>query len=223
MRVAVAVDDREPAGVVRALRDHPEVSEVTVRRLAAGDVSVGDVGFERKTPTDFVRSAMGRTGTDLRDQLTRMRESYEHAYLLLEGEFGDAEAAVPGFSSAAVRGAAASLMARTGTPVVPCGSQERLVDFAVRVGRKHAEEPGARPLEPGAVTSRREPTPKRMYGCIEGIGPEMAARLYEAYPTVADIAAATPEDLRELDGVGEARARAIRRAFNGADGDESEE
>ncbi len=217
MRVAVIVDDREPAGVVRALRGHPEVSEASVRRLDAGDVSVGDVGFERKTPTDFVRSAMGRTGTDLRDQLARMHESYEHAYLLVEGDFADVEAAVPGFSAASIRGATASLMARTGTPVVPCGSRDRLVDLAVRIGRKHAEDPGARPLEPGAVASRREPTPKRMYGCIEGIGPEMATRLYEAYPTVADIAAATPDELRELDGVGETRALAIHRAFNGAE------
>ena len=219
MRVAVAVDDREPAGVVRALREHAEVSEVAVRRLAAGDVSVGTVGFERKTPTDFVRSAMGRTGTDLRDQLTRMHESYDHAYLLVEGDFADVEAAVPGFSSASIRGAAASLMARTGTPVVPCGSRDRLVDLAVRIGRKHAEDPGTRPLEPGAVASRREPTAKRMYGCIEGIGPEMAARLYEAYPTVADIAAATPADLRKLDGVGETRAETIYHAFNGERGE----
>ena len=219
MRVAIAVDDREPADVVRALRGHPEVSEAAVRRLEAGDVSVGGVGFERKTPPDFVRSAMGRTGTDLRDQLTRMRESYDHAYLLIEGDFVDVEAAVPGFSPASVRGAVASLMARTGVPVVPCGSRNRLVDLAVRIGRKHVEDPGTRPLEPGAVASRREPTVKRMYGCIEGIGPEMAARLYEAYPTVADVVAATPADLRELDGVGETRAETIYRAFNGEPGE----
>lgn len=68
----------------------------------------------------------------------------------------------------------------------------------------------------GSVPSRREPTPKRMYGCIEEIGPELAATLYEAYPSVSDPLEANKAELTRLEGIGEARAAAIYAAFRDA-------
>lgn len=65
MSVAVVLDDREPAGLVAAVRANPDVESVQVRRLAAGDLVVRGVGFERKTPADYVGSAIGRTGFDV--------------------------------------------------------------------------------------------------------------------------------------------------------------
>ncbi|MFC6903852.1 helix-hairpin-helix domain-containing protein [Halalkalicoccus tibetensis] len=63
--------------------------------------------------------------------------------------------------------------------------------------------------------ARNEPTAKRMYGCIEGIGPELAERLYEAHPSVAALSGASIEELCALEGIGEARARRIRGALRG--------
>lgn len=214
-RVAVTVDDREPAGLVAALNRHPDVESVAVDRLPAGDIVVGGVGVERKTPADFVRSAVGRTGVDLREQLRALGAAYDHAYLLVEGDFPELDGR--GDNPAVVRGAVASLMARTDTPVVPCGDRERLVDLAVRLGRKHVEEPSPDPLSNGAVTRRADPTPMKMYGCIDGVGRATAENLYEAFPTVAELAAAPVEALREVEGVGEVRARAIREALRGAE------
>jgi ERCC4-type nuclease len=107
----------------------------------------------------------------------------------------------------------ASVTARYGTPVIPCSDRRRLVDFAIRLGRKHVEEPSRRPLPMGSVPSRSEPTAKRMYGCIEGIGPELADALYEAYPTVAELVAADREALTAVEGIGEMRARRILAAL----------
>jgi ERCC4-type nuclease len=215
MDVAVTLDDREPPDVGRLLRAHPEVTKVTIRRLDAGDVVVGDVGIERKTSRDFVRSAMGRRGSDLRDQLRRLAAASEHPYLLVEGDLSDLDRAAN--SPASARGALASLLARTGIPVVPCGSREALVDLAVRIGRKHVERPGNRPMEPGSIPARSEPTAKRIYGCIEGIGPTLAARLHEAYPTVADLLDASIADIARLEGFGEGRARAVHEALRSPD------
>ncbi len=184
---------------------------VDVRRLAVGDLVVGDVGVERKTLDDYVRSLVGRSGPDLHNQVRRLAAGYEHAYLLLESELpadGD-----PGVPAAAVRGSVASVTARHGTPVIPCTDLDRLVDVAVRLGRKHVEAPSRRSLPRGSVTARGAPTAKRMYGCIDGVGPEIADVLYEAYPTVADALAASREELLELDGVGPKRADAIRSAL----------
>ncbi|WP_265108441.1 helix-hairpin-helix domain-containing protein [Halosolutus halophilus] len=159
MSVAVTVDDREPAGLLAAVRDHPDVTSVSTDRLPAGDIAVDSVGIERKTPRDYVSSVMARSGPDLYDQA-------------------------------------------------------RLVDYAIRLARKHSEEPSTRRLPVGAVSSRREPTAKRMYGCIEGIGPELAETLYEAYPAVAALADASRAELLAIDGIGETRARAIRAALD---------
>lgn len=208
MRVEARVDDREPAGLARAVRDHPDVRACEVTRLAAADVAILGVGFERKTPRDYVRSAIGPRGTDLDDQARRLLAAYDRAYLLVEGDLADVERAT-GLDPAAVRGSMASLMARYGLPVVPCGDRERLVDLAVRLGRKHREPPSARALPAGAVPDRNAPAAKRMYGCIEGVGPELADRLYEAYPSVAALAEASLEEIRAVEGFGEKRARAV--------------
>ncbi|SEP62271.1 ERCC4 domain-containing protein [Natrinema salaciae] len=213
MRVAVTVDDREPAGLVEAVRRHADVTEVRVERLASGDLAIGSVGFERKTPRDYVTSAVGRAGSDLTDQVERMATAYDHSYVLLEGEFADLESLRTTVSPASIRGSMASITARQGVPVVPCTDRRRLVDFAIRLGRKHAEDPTTDRLPVGSVPSRREPTTKRIYGCIEGIGPELAATLYDRYPSVEALLEAGREDLTRIDGIGEVRANTIAAAF----------
>lgn len=209
-RVSVTVDDREPAGVIAAVRDHPDVA---IERLPAGDIVVDSMAVERKTLRDYVSGVMGRSGPDLEDQVARMAERFAHSYVLLEGDLGDVEELRTGVSPAAIRGSMASITARHGVPVVPCTDRRGLVDFAVRLGRKHVEDPATRPLPVGSVPSRREPTAKRMYACIEGIGPELAETLYETYPTVAELVAASREELLAVEGIGEKRARTIRAAL----------
>ncbi|QLG61433.1 helix-hairpin-helix domain-containing protein [Halorarum salinum] len=213
MPITVAVDDREPAAVAEAVRAHPDVGAAEVSRLVAGDLVAGEVGVERKTLRDYASALVGRSGPDLYDQVRRLSEAYAHPYVLLEGELpADGDEGVP---AAAVRGSAASITARLGVPVVPCSDLERLVDVAVRLARKHVEEPSTPAPPRGSVTALDAPTPKRMYGCIDGVGPDTADQLYEAYPAVADLLAASPEELMAVDGVGPKRADAIYSAFRG--------
>lgn len=246
MNVSALVDDREPAGLIEAVRSHPEVSAVEVTRLSAGDVVLrppgsdaggapsadadagggdgrghgngdGDdevtVGVERKTPADYVSSAFGASGSDLYDQTARLSASYDYGYVLVEGTLPEMEAVAVGPGPTAVRGSLASITARR-VPVVPCSDRERLVDVAVRLGRKHAEAPGRRPLPAGAVGRRNEPVAKRIYGCIDGIGPTTAQRLHEAFPTVASLVAASVDEITAVEGVGETRARAVRESLH---------
>lgn len=211
--VAVTVDDREPVDVVDAVRDHADVASVEVERLDSGDLVVGATAVERKTLRDYVSGVMSRSGTDLEDQVERMTARYDHAYVLLEGDMGDLDRLDTGVSPEALRGSMASVTARYGAPVVPCTDRRRLVDYAIRLGRKHMEDPSRRPLPVGSVPNRSEPTAKRMYACIEGIGPGLADALYEAHPTVAELVAADRDELTDLEGIGETRARTILAAL----------
>ncbi|WP_137284492.1 ERCC4 domain-containing protein [Halorussus salinisoli] len=239
MTLSVAVDDREPEGVRRAVEAHDDVAAVEVRRLPAADIAVvgrsedlgspvgaedlddsegrvlGGVGIERKTVSDYVNSAIGTTGTDLREQVSKMGEVYDRAYVLLEGDLSDVGARRPGLSSAAVHGTMASFAARHETPVIPCSDRQRLVDVAIRLLRKHGEEPSARPLPGGTVTGYDTPTTKRLFGCIEGVGPQTADALYERFPSVDALLSATPEELREVEGVGEKRSEEIFETLRG--------
>lgn len=213
--MSVTVDDREPAGLVRAVRDHGDVTDVEVVRLPSADLVVGDVGVERKTPRDYVNAVFAASGPDLYEQVERMREQYAHTYVLVEGDLTDLEAAAMGPDPAAVRGSLASIVARLDTPVIPCSDRERLVDLAVRLGRKHVEAPSERRLPTGSVTTRSAPVTQRMYGCIDGIGPTMAARLAEAFPTVAALVEASPQEIQRVEGVGEKRAEAVYASVRG--------
>jgi len=213
MGVTVHVDDREPATVADAVRAHSDVSDVDVRRLSAADVVVGPVGVERKTLRDYVNGVTARSGPDVERQVEAMSEAFDHAYLLLEGDLADVDALPTGVSPEAIRGSMASITARRGVPVIPCSNLSLLVDVAVRLGRKHTEDPSRRPISPGAVTSRSEPTAKRMFACIEGIGPALATELYEAYPSVEALLAAAPEELARIEGIGDRRARRIHDAL----------
>ncbi|NHN60178.1 MULTISPECIES: ERCC4 domain-containing protein [Halorussus] len=242
MTLSVAVDDREPAAVRRAVEAHGDVVAVDVRRLPAADFAVldgsgagsesstsdavgvddaaegrvvGSVGIERKTVDDYVNSALGTTGTDLREQVEKMARAYDRAYVLLEGDLAEVGADRPGLDSAAVHGTMASFAARHDTPVVPCSDRERLVDVATRLLRKHGEAPSARPVPGGTVTGYSIPVTKRLFGCIEGVGPATADALYEAFPSVEALLAATPAELREVEGVGEKRAAAIVETLRG--------
>lgn len=213
MPLTVVVDDREPAAVAEVVGANADVDAVEVRRLAAGDLVVGDVGVERKTLGDYVSALVGRSAPDLYDQVRRLNEAHAHAYVLLEAELpADGDDDVP---AVAVRGSIASITARFGTPVIPCSDLDRLVDVTVRLGRKHVEEPSTPALPPGSVTTLDAPTSKRMYGCIDGIGPETADRLYRSYPAVADLLGASPEDLMAIEGVGPKRADAVYSALRG--------
>ncbi|UPV75264.1 helix-hairpin-helix domain-containing protein [Halorussus limi] len=232
MTLSVAVDDREPEGVRRAVEAHDDVTAVEVRRLPAADIAIidenapedaaseggsvlGTVGIERKTVSDYANSAIGASGTDLREQVVKMADAYDHAYVLLEGDLADVGSRRPGLDAAAVHGTMASFAARHDTPVIPCSDRQRLVDVAIRLLRKHREDPSLRPLPAGSVTGYATPRTKRLFGCIEGVGPQTADALYEEFPSVEAAVAATPADLREVEGVGRKRAEAIFETLRG--------
>lgn len=218
MTVTVRIDDREPSALIEAVRRHPDVDVAAVDRLPAADLVIGAVGIERKTLRDYVNGVMSRSGPDLEDQVAKMRDAYEHAYVLLEGDLREIDELRTGVSPAAIRGSMASITARRDVPVIPCSDRELLVDVAVRLGRKHDEPASTRPIPAGSITGRNEPTAKRMYGCIDGIGPTLAETLYEAYPSVEALLDADPTELARIDGIGEKRARAIHAALRAEHG-----
>lgn len=206
--VTLVVDDRENEDVIEAVNRHPEVENWYIDRLEIGDIQCesADLLIERKTMEDYAGSL--RSG-HLADQLSRMREVSENCFILVEDDLDSSESLThTQMRGESIRGSMASTMARKNTPVVPCSNVELLVDMSVRLSRKFIEDPGTAHLNISNL-GEEEPTMKRMYTCLPDIGPERADRLYEEFPHIGQILAASAEQLTEVEGIGEKTAEKI--------------
>ena len=217
--VVAAVDVHEPDHVWPLLLDHPDVDKWKEVALASADLVINGVGFERKTPEDFASSL---TEGRLKEQVLKMGDAFDHAYILIEGEFTDfGDLGHSRLNPQSARGAAASITARYGVPVIPCSTPEVLVDHAVRLARKHNEEPVSGHLPTGPVGSD-EPAGKRMWGCLPNVGETMAERLYEEFGGPAEFMADEVRGsgdhrhlLQSVDGIGEKTAERLVTALRG--------
>jgi ERCC4-type nuclease len=141
---------------------------------------------------------------------------HDHGYVLLEGDMSDFEFLThTKMDPNSLRGFAASLMARQGMPVIPCSDTETLIDMAIRIARKHIEDPSSSSLRvKSSVESSDEPVVKRMYGCISGVGPEMAAKLHLQFPSLQDALSADVSEFETIEGVGPKTAQKIHDALH---------
>jgi ERCC4-type nuclease len=211
--VEAVVDVYEPTNILKSVSEHPDVESIEVDMLESGDIVIGDVAFERKTPSDFASSMTGDDNR-LRDQVNRMVEQYSAAYVLVEGSMSDFDnLAHTNIKGASLRGYTASIEARQGVSVQFCDTPTLLVDMATRLGRKHIETAPSR-LKVGSSAQKHEPVAKRMVACIDGVGADMADRLHDSYGSIPSLLEAVQDGtLKDVDGVGEKTAAAISEAL----------
>jgi DNA excision repair protein ERCC-4 len=218
----VVVDVHEPMDIKMLALDHDDTTDWMETGLDAADIVVNGVGFERKTPSDFASSM---TEGRLDEQVQKLTDAYDHAYILIEGGYHNFEdLSHSRLTPESARGKAASIAARHGIPVIPCGdiqaapdaTQRLLVDVAIRHGRKHTEPPSSAHLPTGAVGSD-EPAGKQMWACLPGVGPSRAEDLFETFGTPVEWVRDGMEDLDQVSGIGEATAEGIENALWRAD------
>ena len=217
------VDVNEPDEVRFLLLSHPDVDAWLEHPLEAADIVVNGVGIERKTPSDFASSMTPDDDGYVRldEQVDKLGDGYDRALILLEGEFDDFDDLThTRLNPLSARGKAARITMTHGIPVVPTGGEpgtERakrlLIDYAVRLGRKAVEEPSSDYL--GATgLGTTEPPGKRMWACLEGVGPTRAGDLYDALRSPVAFVEEVPrgerlECLEGVDGIGPTTADAI--------------
>lgn len=212
--VEARVDVHEPGRFVESVIGHDETKDVTIDSLDSADLVIEDkFGFERKTPSDFANSMMGKDER-LDDQIERMKQDYEGSFVLIEGNIEDFDSLIhTNVKSQSLRGYAASIEVREGVPVKFCGSAELLVDMAVRLSRKMIEDPTSS-LRVKSSVRDTEPVAKQIIGCVDLVGPEMADTLYEKYGSIPALTTAIEnDDIEEIDGLGPATADNLRSQF----------
>lgn len=216
--VKAVLDIHEPEELHDELLAHGDVDDVKLAPLAAADIVVEGVGFERKTMPDYASSLVeGR----LDDQTDKLGEAYPHAYVLVDDDMADTERLKhSNLKPSSLRGHMASLTARDDSgvhAVVPCSETALLADYAVRLARKHTEDPvSSRPVLRGEDIGTDEPAGKRQWACLPNIGPELADRLWQQFGSPVWFVRTrvdTVNELRAVDGIGEERAGDIADAL----------
>lgn len=214
VQVTVKIDTREVDDIINKMiseaQSHSDVREIHPEHLPAGDLDIAGVGFERKTVSDYVSSLQeGR----IDEQTTKLDQYYERAYILVDGDLVETNSPFrSGMDPASIRGSMAALTAREDSgvhAVIPVSNTALLFDMAVRLARKEIEVTEDNYLPTGDVDTSH-PTALQQYGCLPGIGPAMAERIYEEYPSMTDfVRQATIEDLMDIEGIGRSTAMKI--------------
>ena len=197
-RLVITVDHRErPSGLVDALL--PLWPAVAVGMLTVGDVHIGRrVLVERKTIQDFVSSVSD--GRFFR-QLHAMCGESHRPLLVLEGSCSIPAA---GLATEALRGILLSVAVGYRIPML------RTMDVhetAIYLARMAAQE--ERRLASGSVRRSAKAGPLSVLAAVPGVGEERAGALLSHFGNLRSVFTATPDDLRDVEGVGPHTARRI--------------
>lgn len=209
------VHEQDAPQMLSALDTHSEVEEWKLSALDVGDLHLTfedsglTVAFERKTPSDYASTLMGKEGTRLDEQVQKLVDFNGPSYILIEGNQEDFRSLTgTGISPQSLVGSVASNDVRYLDGVRFCSDADGLVDIAIRLARKHKEDPSTVSLDTSVVDKDASFT-KRAFGAIEGVGPETAEILERRYKSLTAALNADVQELTEIDGIGEKRAQSI--------------
>lgn len=217
------VHEQDAPQMLTALDGHPDVENWKLAALDEGDLQLtfedSDlvVVFERKTPSDYAGTLMGKEGTRLDEQIQKLVDFDGPAYILIEGNQEDFRSLTgTNISAASLVGSVASTDVRYLDGVRFCSDADGLVDMAIRLARKHKEDPSSSSLQ-ASVVEKDAPFVRRAFGALDGVGPETASVLEQRYRSLSAALKADVEDLQEIDGIGEKRAKSIHRQLHGGE------
>ncbi|MDI3475944.1 MAG: hypothetical protein PWQ95_1672, partial [Thermococcaceae archaeon] len=205
--IVVYVDSRElRSGVPKHLRELG--ADVEVKTLDVADYVVSeDVGIERKSANDFIQSIIdGR----LFDQVDRLKRAYERPIIIIEGELYGIRNVHPN----AIRGAIAAVTVDWGVPILFSSGREETAQFIYLIAKREQEE---KKREVKLRSEKKALTlAERQRLIVEGlpnVSATLAKRLLKHFGNVERVFTATEEELKEVEGIGDKKAREIRRVI----------
>ncbi len=209
--VRVLVDYREKGSkVIKELMDLGV--RFNLEKLEVGDYVLSHrCCVEFKTVQDFVDSIVdGR----LLEQVKSLKENYQRPVLVVEGV--EDIYSVRNVHPNAIRGMIAAITVSYGVPIIFTKSNKDTANQLAVIAKREQEEitssfnaHGSR--KPMSVSESRE----YVVSALPGVGPVLAKLLLEKFGTVLGVMNASLEELAEVDGMGEVRAKRIRDVIDG--------
>ena len=206
----VIVDEREkPSGVPKFLKDLG--LQVEFRMLEVGDYIVSPLcAVERKSSRDFLKSLYsGR----LYDQASRIREAYEKAVFIIEGNFPEFIYELENPRS--FWGALAALALKFNLNVFFTAEPKQTADLIYTLVRQESQKKQVGPYVKKRIRAEDlEQLQLLIVASLPGVGPKLAERLLKRFGTVKRVFNASTAELASVEGVGRIKAEKIVKFLN---------
>ncbi len=208
MRPGIIVDQREMTSSVAE-----ELIRSGFRVIAAplgeGDYQISNrVGIERKTTQDLSDSLIdGR----LFDQAKRLSERFERPMILIEG---DDIFHKRNINKNALYGALASITLNFNIPLMFTRDPKETAEFMMVVHRKEEQKNDKKRSDHRNRSVTKDELGVRVISALPGVSIVIAKRIKDRFRTIRSLSNATLEELMEVEGIGEKKAREIFNALN---------
>ena len=205
--VKIIVDNRERnLGILEGLAGSG--IQLSFAQLPVGDYILSDrMCVERKTVGDFESSIINAR---VFDQIERLSGTFKKPILLLEGD--EAEFLAP---PNVVLGAIISMYGDYNVQVIRSADATETVTILARLAER---EQDGHARTPRLVGSKRAYTNSQwqqlILGSIPGVGPKLADSLIRHFKTIKNVVSAEPDELMEVEKVGEKKAEKIYEILN---------
>jgi len=204
----IIVDDREQkSGIPKLLKSVG--LQVEMKTLPIGDYIVApETIVERKSIRDLLASVFdGR----LFDQCTRLKEHFEHPIILMEGNVDEIEEITD--NPLIFYGALSTIVIEFKIPVIPTPSATHTAKLLVSMCSRKESHKGPF-LKKIKKSSDLEKQQLSALCSLPGIGEKFAVRMLEKFGTPLRVFTATTAELSKVEGLGEARAKKIKKVLD---------
>jgi Fanconi anemia group M protein len=204
--VIIYSDTREAGtAVAKILSKRCELCE---KQLTVADYQLSErVGVERKTISDFLQSIIdGR----LFEQLSDLKKTFSRPILLIEGT--DDMFELRDIHPNAIRGALASIATDLKIPILWTKSQLETAELLYAIAKREQiqlKRNASLRVKPNFRSINQEQ--EFLIGGLPKISSVLAKRLLKKFQTPEAVFTAKPEQLQEVDGIGEKLAAKIRK------------
>lgn len=204
----IIVDDREQKSGIPNLLKSVGLN-VEMKTLPIGDYIVApETVVERKSIRDLLASVFdGR----LFDQCSRLKENFEHPIILMEGNVDEIEEITD--NPLIFYGALSTVVIDFKIPVIPTPSAAHTAKLLVAMcSRKDIPKgPFLKKIKKSSDLEKQQLT---TLCSLPGVGEKFAVRMLEKFGTPLRVFTATTSELSKVEGLGEARAKKIKKVLD---------
>ena len=204
----IVVDDREKKSGIPDLLKSVGLN-IEMKTLPIGDYIVApETIVERKSIRDLMASVFdGR----LFDQCTRLKEHFEHPVVLMEGNVDEIEEIMD--NPMIFYGAISTVVLDFKITLIPTPSAAHTAKLLVSMcSRKDASKgPFLKKIKKSPDLERQQLS---SLCSLPGVGEKFAVRMLEKFGTPLKVFTATTAELAKVEGLGEARAKKIKKVLD---------